>query len=81
VRHDYDEVAALNWTSRLVAAFAVGAFLTALGLAMLIVPLPDGVPVSTVRRVVTWGSLALGLLAMGAGYAVESAQQRGRAAG
>lgn len=85
VAHDYDEVPAFDWTPRVIAMMAIAAFVCALGLGMLTASppaMPAGVEApkpSTVRVVLEWAAVVVGLAGIGGAYAFERSQQTARA--
>lgn len=85
VRHDYDEVPPLQWTTRLVVTLATGAFLLAMGLGALVggpsePSNGDGsVTRSALGQILGWGGLVAGLVVTAGGYYWERARQSARA--
>jgi hypothetical protein len=82
VSHDYDEVAPLEWTPRLIAPIAGGSFVLLLGVGMFVRRAIDlsgetpPLPVSTARVVIACAAVVLGLAACIGGYVMERARQR-----
>jgi hypothetical protein len=79
--HDYDEVASVEWTPRLVIALALAAFLGMFGLAMYVMPPAETVPgqpavMNKPRIAIASTLIAAGIVLAAGGWMFERSKQR-----